>query len=80
MTRHLATVDLPWQRLADLAARARDRLSPRRVQEVSGSRPGLAASCIPEQSAPCPRHERTYDAPANSYQALSLSEAVRSLS
>ena len=39
--------DLPWQRLADLAVRARVRLSPQGVKEVSGSRPGLAASPSP---------------------------------
>ncbi len=46
MTRHLATVDLPWQRLADLAARARDRLSRERFkkrQEVDPAWPPVVS-------------------------------------
>src|ERR1700733_5497861 len=42
MTRHLAVVDLPWQRLADLAVRARDRVFPRgfkKGQEVDPAWP-----------------------------------------
>jgi hypothetical protein len=54
-------------RLADLAVRARVRLSPRGVQEASGSRPGLAAS-------PCPQRGRSgcagHCSPLSGYRSL----------